>query len=339
MLIIMKTGATPAEIENVSRRIRDMGMVPHPIPGSTRTAIGVTGNPPDLDPTQFELLPGVIQAIRVSKPYKLVSRETKPDDTIVRIPAKGVEIGGKKLVVMAGPCSVENRDQIHAAAEAVSRAGAKVLRGGAYKPRTSPYSFQGLEEEGLALLAEAGEKHGLATVTEVVNEASADLAENYADMLQIGARNMQNFALLKRLGRSRKPILLKRGMSATLEELLMCAEYLLAGGNYGVVLCERGVRTFADHTRNTFDVSIIPAVKKASHLPILGDPSHGTGIRDMVPAMARAAVAAGADGLMVEVHPDPSRALSDGAQSLYPEQFRELMGSVGIIAGALGRTL
>jgi len=250
-----------------------------------------------------------------------------------------VEIGGKKLVVMAGPCSVESREQIQAAAEAVSRAGANILRGGAYKPRTSPYSFQGLEEEGLALLAEAGEKHGLATVTEVINEASADLAENYVDMLQIGARNMQNFALLKRLGRSRKPVLLKRGMAATLEELLMCAEYLLAGGNYGVVLCERGVRTFADHTRNTFDVSIIPAVKKVSHLPIVGDPSHGTGIRDMVPSMARAAVAAGADGLMVEVHPDPARARSDGAQSLYPEQFRELMGSVGIIAGALGRTL
>jgi 3-deoxy-7-phosphoheptulonate synthase len=339
MLIIMRSGATPEEIDGVVARIRDLGMRPHSIPGSTRTAIGITGNPPDLDPAPFEALPGVIQALRVSKPYKLVSRETKLDDTIVRIPSRGIEIGGRELVVMAGPCSVESRDQILAAAEAVSKAGARILRGGAYKPRTSPYSFQGLEEEGLKLLAEAGERFGLATVTEVINEASADLAEDYVDVLQVGARNMQNFALLKRLSRSRKPVLLKRGMSATLEELLMCAEYLLAGGNYDVILCERGVRTFADHTRNTFDVSIIPAVKKASHLPIIGDPSHGTGIRDMVPSMARAAIAAGADGLIVEVHPNPAKALSDGAQSLHPHQIHDLMESLRIIAGAVGRSL
>jgi 3-deoxy-7-phosphoheptulonate synthase len=339
MLIIMKAGATAAEIENVIRKVRELGWAPHSIPGSTRTAIGITGNPPDLDATPFEALPGVLQALRVSKPYKLVSRETKAEDTVVKIGAHGVEVGGRELVLIAGPCSVENREQIFAAADAVKRGGAKALRGGAFKPRTSPYSFQGLEEEGLKMLAEAGQRFQLATVSEVVNEASADLAEDYVDVLQVGARNMQNFALLKRLSRSRKPILLKRGMSATLEELLMCAEYLLAGGNYNVILCERGVRTFADHTRNTFDVSILPAVKKLSHLPIIADPSHGTGVRDMVPAMARCAVAAGADGLLIEVHPNPPQALSDGAQSLYPVQLEQLMGSLRVIAGAVGRSL
>ena len=292
------------------------------MPGSQRTAVGITGNNGPVDRAEFEDLPGVAEAIPVSKAYKLVSREVKPDNTVVTV--AGVEVGGGRLVLCGGPCAVESRDQILEAARAVKAAGAQLLRGGAYKPRTSPYAFQGLAEEGLKLLAEAREETGLGIVTEAVDVETFDLVEKYADCIQLGARNMQNFALLRRAGRARLPVLLKRGMSSTLEEFLMAAEYVLSEGNYQVILCERGVRTFADHSRNTLDLSIVPSVQKLSHLPIIVDPSHGTGKRDKVLPMALAAVAAGAAGLLVEVHPNPDKALSDGYQSLYPEQFVEL---------------
>jgi 3-deoxy-7-phosphoheptulonate synthase len=292
------------------------------MPGAERTAIGITGNHGPVPAAEFEDLAGVAEAIPVSKPYKLVSREVKPDNTVVRI--AGVDVGGDELALIAGPCSVESREQILASARAVKAAGAQLLRGGAYKPRTSPYAFQGLGEEGLRYLAEARAETGLGVVTEAIDVETFDLVEEYADCIQIGARNMQNFSLLRRAGRARKPILMKRGMSSTLDEFLMAAEYILSEGNYQVVLCERGVRTFADHTRNTLDLSVVPAVKTLSHLPIIVDPSHGTGKRDKVHPMALAAVAAGAAGLIIEVHPNPDKALSDGYQSLYPDQFEDL---------------
>ncbi len=322
MLIVMKAQADAAEIARVCERIETLGLKPHIIPGEQRTAIGVTGNRGPLDPEEFEHLPGVAEAIRVSKPYKLVSRETKPQDTLVKV--HGVAVGGEHMVLCGGPCSVETREQILDSARAVKAVGGQLLRGGAYKPRTSPYSFQGLGEKGLEYLADARDETGLGVVTEAVDVETFDLVEHFADCVQIGARNMQNFSLLRRAGRSRKPILLKRGMSSTLEEFLMAAEYILAEGNYNVILCERGVRTFADHTRNTLDLSVVPAVQNLSHLPIIVDPSHGTGKRDKVLPMALASIAAGASGLIVEMHPDPDRALSDGHQSLNPAEFSEL---------------
>jgi len=329
----MKAHAGPAEIARVCERIESLGFKPHIIPGEQRTAIGITGNNSPIDPADFEDLPGVAEAIRVSKPYKLVSRETKRENTAVTV--NGVRVGCGDLVLCGGPCSVESRDQILECAHAVKAAGAQLLRGGAYKPRTSPYSFQGLGEAGLRYLAEAREATGLGIVTEAIDVETFDLVESYADCVQIGARNMQNFSLLRRAGRSRKPILLKRGMSSTLEEFLMAAEYILADGNYNVILCERGVRTFADHTRNTLDLSVVPAVQSLSHLPIIVDPSHGTGKRDKVLPMALAALAAGAAGLIVEVHPNPEKALSDGYQSLDPAQFAELAEDCRAISALL----
>jgi len=329
----MKAHAGPADIHRVCQHIEALGFKAHIIPGEMRTAIGITGNRGAVDPAEFEDLPNVAEAIRVSKPYKLVSRETKPENTVVSV--TGVRIGGENIVLCGGPCSVESRAQILESARAVKAAGAQLLRGGAYKPRTSPYSFQGLGEEGLQYLAEAREATGLGIVTEAIDVETFDLVESYADCVQIGARNMQNFSLLRRAGRSRKPILLKRGISATLEEFLMAAEYILSEGNYNVVLCERGVRTFADHTRNTLDLSVVPAVQSASHLPIIVDPSHGTGKRDKVLPMGLAAIAAGAAGLIVEMHPNPERALSDGYQSLDPAQFAEMADDCRAIAELL----
>ena len=329
----MKAQAGPADIARVCEKIEALGLKPHIIPGEQRTAIGITGNQGPVDPAEFETLPGVAEAIRVSKPYKLVSRETKPENTIVTV--AGVPIGGDDIVLCGGPCSVESSDQILQSARAVKSAGGALLRGGAYKPRTSPYSFQGLGEAGLRYLANARQETGLGVVTEAVDVETFDLVEEYADCVQIGARNMQNFSLLRRAGRSRKPILLKRGMSSTLEEFLMAAEYILAEGNYNVILCERGVRTFSDHTRNTLDLSVVPAVQSLSHLPIIVDPSHGTGKRDKVLPMALASIAAGASGLIVEVHPDPDRALSDGYQSLNPTEFAQLADECRAIAQLL----
>lgn len=344
MLIVMKPQATEEDIRRVCAKIESMGFRAHPMPGAQRTAVGITGNPGALESAEFDSLPGVAEAIRVSKPYKLVSREVKAEDSQIAVgahhgvPLQGLIFGGQELQVIAGPCAVESRGQAFAAAACVKKAGARLFRGGAFKPRTSPYSFQGLGEEGLRILAEVREEFGLAIVTETIDPENCDLVEKYADVLQIGARNMQNFSLLKRAGRSKKPVLLKRGMSATLEEFLMAAEYILSEGNYNVILCERGVRTFADHTRNTLDLSVIPAVKRLSHLPIIVDPSHGTGKREKVTPLARAAIAVGADGLMVEVHAEPDHALSDGYQSLYPDQFDELMAQVAAIAPIVGRT-
>lgn len=329
----MKAQAGPADIARVCERIERLGFEAHIIPGEQRTAIGITGNSGPVDPAEFEDLPNVAEAIRVSKPYKLVSRETKPENTIVSI--NGVAVGGDRIAICGGPCSVESRPQILESAHAVKEAGGDLLRGGAYKPRTSPYSFQGLGEEGLRYLAEAREATGLGIVTEAIDTETFPLVEQYADCIQIGARNMQNFSLLRRAGRSKKAILLKRGMSSTLEEFLMAAEYILAEGNYNVILCERGVRTFADHTRNTLDLSVVPAVRDLSHLPIIVDPSHGTGKRDKVMPMALAAIAAGACGLIVEVHPAPERALSDGFQSLDPAQFAETTDACRAVAGLL----
>jgi 3-deoxy-7-phosphoheptulonate synthase len=337
MLVVMQSHATEEQVRDVCQKIESLGLRAHPIPGAQRTAIGITGNEGAFEAGTLEEMPGVGEVIRVSKPYKLVSRDLKPDNTIVRFPNSHIAIGGKDVVVMAGPCSIESREQAMTIAAHVASAGAHFFRGGAYKPRTSPYAFQGLGEDGLKMMAEVRERFGLLIVTEAVDNESLDLVEQYADMIQIGARNMQNFSLLKRAGRARKPVLLKRGMSATLEELLMAAEYVMSEGNYNVVLCERGVRTFADHTRNTLDLSLVPAVKRLSHLPILVDPSHGTGKRNKVLPMGRAAIAVGADGLIVEVHHDPDHALSDGPQSIVPEQFETLMAEAKQIAAVLHR--
>jgi 3-deoxy-7-phosphoheptulonate synthase len=340
MLIVMKPHATEEDIQRVCAKIESMGYRPHPMPGAQRTAIGITGNPGALDAEEFEVLSGVAEAIRVSKPYKLVSREVKSEDSLIRVGTgtNAVTFGGPELQVIAGPCSVESREQAFAAAARVKAAGATLFRGGAFKPRTSPYAFQGLGEDGLKILAEVREKFGLAIVTETIDPENCAMVEEYADVLQVGARNMQNFSLLKRVGRSKRPVLLKRGIAATLEEFLMAAEYILSEGNYNVILCERGVRTFADHTRNTLDLSVIPAVKEFSHLPVIADPSHGTGKRDKVTPLARAAIAVGADGLIVEVHDKPDQALSDGYQSLFPDQFDELMRQVAAIAPVVGRS-
>ncbi|MEJ2540698.1 MAG: 3-deoxy-7-phosphoheptulonate synthase [Gemmatimonadota bacterium] len=338
MLVVMKHNATPDAIEAVVDTIKKMGYGATPIPGGQRTAVGLIGNDGRVDTARLQGLEGVLECIPVTQPYKQVSREWREEDTRIEL-ANGTVIGGRDVVLMAGPCSVESEDQILTSARLLREAGATILRGGAFKPRTSPYSFQGLGEEGLRLLAKAREATGMAVVTEALDPEGLDLVADYADIIQIGARNMQNYPLLRRAGRAGKPVLLKRGMSATIEEFLLAAEYILAEGNPDVVLCERGVRGFDPQTRNVLDLTAIPLVQGLSHLPIIADPSHGTGIRSKVSPMARAAVAAGADGLMVEVHPDPPSALSDGAQSLYPEQFRSLMGQIRVIARAIDREL
>ncbi len=329
MLIVMKPEATEKDVARVCEVITELGFVAHPMPGESRTAIGITGNEGAIDSTHFADLPGVAEAIRVTKPYKLVSRDLKHDDTVIQV--GDVEIGRGEPAIIAGPCAVETLEQTMEIAEIVAASGVKLFRGGAFKPRTSPYSFQGHGLEGLKILAAVRDRFGLKIVTEVLDTETADMVEEYADVLQIGARNMQNFSLLRRLGKARKPVMLKRGMSATLEEFLLAAEYIMAEGNYNVIMCERGVRTFADHTRNTLDLSIVPAVQNRSHLPIIVDPSHGTGKRHKVIPMARAAVACGADGIMVEVHNHPERALSDGPQALLPEMFKELVADVKAI--------
>ena len=336
MLIVMRHGATAEEVRGVVATIEEMGYQARPMPGLQRTAVGLVGNDGKVDASRLEGLPGVLEIIHVTQPYKQVSREWKSENTVVRLPG-GLTIGGDEVVVMAGPCSVESEQQLMKTAVAVAAAGATILRGGAFKPRTSPYAFQGLGEKGLELLAKAREETGLAVVTEVMEPEAVELTARYADILQVGARNMQNYPLLKRVGRVKKPVLLKRGIAATITELLLAAEYILAEGNPDVILCERGVRSFDQATRFLFDLTAIPLVHKLSHLPIIGDPSHGTGLRDKVLPMARAAVAAGADGLLIEVHPDPARALSDGAQSLAPEQFAELMKQTRAIAEVIGR--
>src|SRR5215467_5770604 len=326
MLIVMKADATEAQVDGVVRIIETLGFKAHPMPGATRTAIGITGNQGAVDPSHFENMPGVAEAIRVSKPYKLITLDLRPDKTVVRI--GDATIGGDELGLIAGPCAIESRPQAFAVAEAVSRSGARFFRGGAFKPRTSPYAFQGLGKEGLKILAEVREAYGLKIVTEALDEAGVELVEKYGDMIQIGARNMQNFSLLRRAGRSKLPILLKRGLSATLDEWLLAAEYVMAEGNYQIVLCERGIRTFAQHTRNTLDLAAIPAVQRISHLPVIVDPSHGTGKNYMVTPLACAGVAVGADGLIVEVHDQPERALSDGAQALTLDQYDQLVQEV-----------
>jgi len=338
MLVVMKHGATTAEIDAVVAAIEEMGYEARPMPGAQRTAVGLVGNDGRVDSSRISALSGVAQVIHVTQPYKQVSREWRPENTIVTI-APGVEVGGSEVVIMAGPCSVESEAQIVLAAQQVKAAGASCLRGGAFKPRSSPYSFQGLGVVGLQYLATAKRETGLAIVTEAMDESGAELVAEYADCIQIGARNMQNYSLLKFVGTLGKPVLLKRGLAATISDLLLSAEYVLANGNENVILCERGVRTFDPATRNMFDLTAIPIVQQLSHLPIVADPSHGTGIRDKVLPMARAAVAAGANGVLVEVHPNPERALSDGAQSLYPEQFAQLVGELRAIAAAIGRTI
>jgi 3-deoxy-7-phosphoheptulonate synthase len=339
MLVVMRAHATADEVRAVCEKIEALGYRAHSIPGAERTAIGITGNQGEIETGTLDEMAGVQEVIRVTKPYKLVSRDFRQENTVITFPGTDATIGGRSLAIFAGPCAIESREQAFAVAERVHRAGAQFFRGGAYKPRTSPYSFQGMGEDGLRIMAEVRDKFGMKIVTEAVDNESLDLVEEYADIIQIGARNMQNFSLLKRAGRASKPVLLKRGMSATLEELLMAAEYVMSEGNYNVILCERGVRTFADHTRNTLDLSLIPAVQRLSHLPIVVDPSHGTGKRNKVTPLSRAAVAVGADGLIVEVHHDPDKALSDGVQSLYPDQFDELMEQVRQIAPVVGRTV
>src|SRR6267143_384166 len=341
MLVVMQSHASEEQVRAVCQRIESLGLKAHPIPGTIRTAIGITGNKGAVDLGVLESLPGVVECIPVSKPYKLVSRDAKEEDSVLRIPTPSgdVIVSGDKVALVAGPCAVESEEQVFAIAERVKKSVARLFRGCAYKPRTSPYSFQGMGEPGLKILAKVREKFGFGIITEAIDNESLDLVEEYADVIQIGARNMQNFSLLKRAGRAKKPVLLKRGMSATLEEFFMAAEYVMSEGNYNVVLCERGVRTFADHTRNTLDLSIVPAVQRLSHLPIVVDPSHGTGKRNKVTPLSRAAVAVGADGLMVEVHHKPDEALSDGPQSLFPDQFDELMVQVRQIAAVVGRTV
>ncbi len=339
MLIVMKKQASAEEVRAVCDYIEGLGFRAHPMPGALRTAIGVTGNQGAIGQDTLEELSGVAEVIRVTKPYKLVSRDVKEEDTVIHFPGTNASIGGKNLAIMAGPCAIETREQAFTVAEQVAAAGAQFFRGGAYKPRTSPYAFQGLGEEALKIMAEIREAFGLRIVSEAMDRESLALIEEYADVIQIGARNMQNYSLLREVGRTRKPVLLKRGMSATLEELLMAAEYIMSEGNYQVILCERGVRTFVDHTRNTLDLSIVPAVQRLSHLPIIVDPSHGTGKRNKVVPLARAAVAVGADGLVIEVHHQPDKALSDGAQSIYPQQFADMMGEVRQIARILHRDI
>jgi len=339
MLVVMKAHATEEQVRSVCAKIEALGYRAHAMPGAQRTAIGITGNKGEVEQGTLEEMAGVQEVIKVSKPYKLVSRDVKEDNTVIRFAGTAATIGGSGLAIVAGPCAIENREQAFAVAERVHRAGAQFFRGGAYKPRTSPYSFQGLGEEGLRIMAEIRQQYGMKIITEAIDNESLDLVEEYADVIQIGARNMQNFSLLKRAGRAKKPVLLKRGMSATLEEFLMAAEYILSEGNYNVALCERGVWTFADHTRNTLDLSVVPAVQRLSHLPIFVDPSHGTGKRNKVTPLSRAAVAVGADGLMVEVHNQPDQAMSDGPQSLFPDQFDELMVQVRQIASVVGRTV
>ena len=336
MLVVMNHDAPEEDIRRVIDTIEEMGYGARPIPGKQRTAVGLVGNDGRVDAGRLQSLASVQQVIEVTRPYKQVSREWRPEPTIITLP-NGTRIGADDVVLMAGPCSVESEAQIMTSARVLRDAGATILRGGAFKPRTSPYAFQGLGEPGLKLLARAREETGLAIVTEALEPELVDTVAEHADIVQIGARNMQNYPLLRKVGRSGKPVLLKRGMAATIKELLLAAEYVVSEGNPNVILCERGVRSFDDHTRNLLDLTAIPVVKSLSHLPIIADPSHGTGLRSKVVPMARAAVAAGADGLMVEVHPDPDHALSDGAQSLYPEQFEELMEQVAIIADAIGR--
>jgi 3-deoxy-7-phosphoheptulonate synthase len=336
MLIVMKADATEAQVADVVRVVEELGFRAHPLPGATRTAIGVTGNQGAVDVSRFENLPGVSEAIRVSKPYKLITLDLRPEKTVVRV--GDASIGGDELAIIAGPCAIESRAQAFGVAEAVRRSGARFFRGGAFKPRTSPYAFQGLGEEGLKILAEVREVYGLKIVTEALDEAGVDMVERYGDMIQIGARSMQNFTLLKRAGRSALPVLLKRGLSATLDEWLLAAEYIMSEGNYNVVLCERGIRTFAQHTRNTLDLAAIPAVRRISHLPVVVDPSHGTGKNYMVTPLARAGVAVGADGLIIEVHDQPEMALSDGAQALTIEQYEQLVNEVRAIHEVIAPT-
>src|SRR3982074_2237205 len=341
MLVVMQSHATEEQIGEVCKRIESLGLKAHPMPGSLRTAIGITGNKGAIDLGVLESLPGVVECIPVSKPYKRASRDTKEKDTILRIltPSGDVIVGGQHIALIAGPCAVETEEQCLAIAERVKASGVRGCRGGAYKPRTSPYSFQGMGEPGLKILAKVREKFGFGIITEAIDNESLDLVEEYADVIQIGARNMQNFSLLKRAGRAKKPVLLKRGMSATLDEFLMAAEDVLSEENYNVMRCERGVRTFADHSRNTLDLTIVPAVKKRSHLPILVDPSHGTGKRHKVLPLSRAAIAVGADGLLIEVHHEPDKALSGGMQSILPEEFSVLADEMRQIAAVLHRTI
>ena len=337
MIIVMKSGTEESDIQAVISKLTAMGLDIHRSDGVAQVVIGAIGLTGEIELNDFKLMKGVSKVIRISEPYKLASRAMHPEKTIITV--RGNEIGGEKVVVMAGPCSIESKDHILIMAEIVSKLGAKFLRGGAYKPRTSPYSFQGLGEEGLIYMRDAADMYDLAVVTEIVDPNLIPLMSDYTDIFQVGTRNMQNYQLLKELGKSKIPVLLKRGQSATIEEWLMSAEYIMAGGNKNVILCERGIRTFEGYTRNTFDVSAIPVVQSLSHLPIIADPSHATGIRDKVSPVARASVAAGADGMIIEVHDNPEKALSDGAQSLYPEQFRTLMHEVRIIASAVGRTM
>jgi 3-deoxy-7-phosphoheptulonate synthase len=337
MLVVMHAHATKEQVDQVVKAIRHMNLTAHPMPGTTRTAIGITGNINAVDSRTLEVLPGVMELIRVTKPYKLAGREMHPDDTYVRLPQ--TTIGPGTFTIIAGPCSVENEDMILRTAEFLLDQGVRLMRAGAFKPRTSPYAFQGLGQEGLDILARVREKTGIGIVTELMDTENADVVEQACDMIQIGTRNMQNFSLLRRVSKTAKPVLLKRGMAATLDEWLMAAEYVMAGGNYNVVLCERGVRTFADHSRNTLDLSVIPPAKKLSHLPILVDPSHGTGNRDYVPALALAALAAGADGLLIEVHPDPDHAFSDGAQTLSLPAFEVLFRQLRRLAEPLAKEL
>jgi 3-deoxy-7-phosphoheptulonate synthase len=337
MIVVMKEGATAAEVGAVIAKVHELGLTPHPIYGESRTVVAVVGEAALVEPAVFQVMAGVEVVNRIGQPFKLASRISRPDDTVISL--NGTVIGSRKLVVMAGPCAVESRDQLLETAYAVKEAGATVLRGGAFKPRTSPYSFQGMGLKGLELLAEARELTGLKIVTEVMTPEAVSLVSQYADVLQIGARNMQNYGLLHAVGKSQRPVLLKRGMMSTIQELLMSAEYILAGGNYRVMLCERGIRTFEPMTRNTFDLNAVPLLKQLSHLPVIADPSHGTGRWDLVAPMSKAAIACGADGLILEVHPHPEDAVSDGPQSLKPEKFAELMRELKPLAGAIGREL
>jgi 3-deoxy-7-phosphoheptulonate synthase len=339
MIVVMKPGSTAAEIGAVIRKAEQMGLKTHPIYGESRTVVALVGDLTSITRETFDVMSGVLQTLRIQEPYKLASRTTRPDDTVIDVAAGAVRVGGGEVVVMAGPCSVESRSQIIEIAHAVKEAGATVLRGGAFKPRTSPYDFQGMGLKGLEYLAEAREATGLPVITEVMREEQVTMVAEYADILQIGARNMQNYGLLHAVGKIKKPVMLKRGISGMIKELLMCAEYIVSNGNYNVMLCERGIRTYETATRNTFDLNAIPVLKQSSHLPVVADPSHGTGLRELVPAMSKAAVAAGADALIIEVHPDPDKAASDGRQSLTLEDFARLMVDLRRIAQAVDRSI